>query len=145
MPAEIYVNDWPTKHCPDETNEFAIAIPPPNSKSIPHGISEAVDHSSNFSPFPFGIRNIATTAIKATLASFAFGKFSQDCQPPNGWLRLVQAIAVRKKTVKTLFSSLVQALISGMVTLPRYPRFRVIHNPAIGISIATTGIPRTSR
>ena len=82
---EIYANDWPNEALsPDETNEFAIAIPPPKSRSIPHGILDAVDQSSNFPPFPFGMRNIATTATKATLASFAFGRFSQDCQPPNG-------------------------------------------------------------
>ena len=69
---------------PDTTNALAIAMPPPNSISMPHGIFAAVSQSSKRSPLPFGIRNMQTTATNATLASLAPFKSSQVLQPPNG-------------------------------------------------------------
>ena len=37
---------------PETPNAFAKQIPPPNNKSIPHGMVVAVSQSSNFSPLP---------------------------------------------------------------------------------------------
>lgn len=93
---------------PDVTNAFAIAMPPPNRINIPQGILFAVSQSRSFSPLPFGIKNIAITAINATLASLAEGSASAPLQPPKGWLRVTQASAVKEKTIKTRFSSTLQ-------------------------------------
>ena len=45
----------------------AMAMPEPNSSSMPQGILAAVSQASSRPPRPSGIRNIATTATSATM------------------------------------------------------------------------------
>ena len=54
---------------------------------------------------PLGTRNMTNTASSATLASLAWGRFSQVLQPPKGSVRVIQANAVKANTVSVRFSS----------------------------------------
>ena len=94
---------------PDASKPRAMAMPPPKRMSKPHGISEAVAQSSMRPPFPFGIKNSATTAASATVLSPAPGRFNQALHPPNGVVRVTHAKAVSKNTTNTRRSAADQA------------------------------------
>ena len=94
---------------PEASKPRAIPMPPPNSRSKPQGICEAVSQSSMRPPRPSGIKKRATTAASATVLSPAPGRSSQPLQPPNGVVRVTHAVAVMAKTVSTRFSAGLQA------------------------------------
>ena len=54
---------------PEAVKAWAMLMPAPNRMSMPQGIFTAVSQSSRRPPRPSGVRNMATAARKATMAS----------------------------------------------------------------------------
>ena len=124
---------------PEITKAFARQIPPLNNNKIPQGISCAVCHSSSFCFFPFGITNNATTASSATEASFAWGRFSQSLQPPNGSRRVTHSSAVQENTTITRRSWVLHEPAAGSLSSALLGRWRINHNQQRGRKITTMG------
>ncbi len=127
---------------PVSTNACAIAMPPANRIRMPHGTLTAVSQFSNCPPRPFGIRNIASTAINATVASLAPFKSSQRLQPPKGSLRVIHASTVKPKISSMRRSSARHGPAGGIVSSPLKCKCRVNHKPASGVINSTTGTPQ---
>ena len=84
----------------------------------------------------------ATTASRATDASFAEAKPSHCCQPPNGSARVIQASAVSAKMMSTRCSALRHGPTAGRVIFSSRGSVRVTHHHASGSNRPTTGTPQ---